>query len=372
VRGKSRKITGFVLRIVIAAALLVAVPVVVPQPSDFAHAQNRDDGRRGFNPFAPIFRLFGGGRERRKASKPTKRVTRRPSGTPPAFTAEPKDPDAGIILVVGDRMARGVADGLSFMLSDKPMVKVEKITEDRKGFTGEEPPDWSALALARIRGADVKAVVVMIGPNDMGRVFPGEPPVEFMTDEWIATYKRKVSGLVRAVRQERKPLIWVGLPPTNSELTNEDFTKLNGIFSESALDSRTWFVDLWDIFLNEEGAYSSFGPSVEGKRVRLRSGDKIGFTWAGFHKVAFFVERELSRILGGYGGYAFEGVDDDPNFIVLTGRNTSPEEELLGSANGGGEIDTSSLAYRFFVKGETLPVVPGRVDDTRLDSGPGS
>ncbi|MEH0070355.1 hypothetical protein V6L77_08495 [Pannonibacter sp. Pt2-lr] len=38
-------------------------------------------------------------------------------------------------------------------------------------------------------------------------------------------------------------------------------------------------------------------------------------------------------MLGGYGGLAFEGVADDPNFIVLTGRALSAEDHLAGDAS---------------------------------------
>ncbi len=371
-RASGSQVFSLPIRILVIAALMFTVPVVVPPFTDLAHAQSRD-GQRNFNPFAPIFRFLGGGRDtrRRKATKPVRRKTR-PSGTPPVFVEEPKDPDAGIVLVVGDRMARGLADGLKFLLADKTMVRVEPITEDKKGFTGESAPDWNSLALAKIRGADVKAVVMMLGQRDLGKKFPGEPPVEFLTDEWIRTYEKKVAGFVRAVRQERKPLIWVGLPPTGAELTNDSFSTLNGIFLENTTDSRVWFVDIWDIFLNDEGAYSSFGPSVEGKRLRLRSKNKIGFTWAGYKKVAFFVERELSRILGGYGGYAFEGIDDDPNFIVLTGRNSSPETELLGGKDDGPGPGEASADYQFLVEGKSLPAVPGRVDNTAFPADAGS
>jgi len=366
-----KKASGRGLKWLAVVLLAVATALVVPDPVGPAFAQSggtrSEDSSRSFNPFRPLLRLFGGGRDHRtrpKADAPVKRVTR-PAETPPPFTEEPKDPDAGVILVVGDRMAKGVGGGLKFLLADKPMVRVELLTEDKKGFAGDEAPDWATQLLAKIRGADVKAVVVMIGEHDLGKTFPGDPPVEFLTDAWIDTYRKKAADVVHTVRQERKPLIWVGLPPTNAEITNSDFGRLNDIFQGTVSDSRTWFVDIWDIFLNEEGAYSSYGPSVDGKNVRLRAGDKTGFTWAGYQKVAFFVERELSRILGGYGGYAFEGVDDDPDFIVLTGRVTSPEEELLGGKDNSPELKDDSVAYRFFVRGETLPDVPGRVDDTK-------
>ncbi|WP_459355182.1 SGNH/GDSL hydrolase family protein [Roseibium sp. M-1] len=320
---------------------------------------------KGFNPFAPLQRLFGGGERRDKPQQQTQKPrVARPTGAAPNFEILPKDPNAGLILVVGDRMARGVSDGLKFTLAEKPQVRVEPITDDRAGFTGENPPDWTTQVLAKIRGADVKAVVVMIGRQDLGKTFPGDPPKEFMTAEWLETYRAKVEALVRVVRQEKKPLVWVGLPPTNEELVNADFTQLNSIFQSGSEDRRVRYVDIWDIFLAEDGSYSSFGPDVDGKNTRLRTNDRIDFTWAGYRKVAFFVERELSRVLGGYGGLAFEGVDDDPNFIVLTGRTTSPEALLLGGEEDEA-INPLSRTYRFFVNGEPLPPIPGRVDDPR-------
>lgn len=353
----------------VLAVLFGEVPTALSQSAPAGEIVVAQNGPlRGFNPFAPLQRLFGGGAERRR--EPQKRVKKRPRATRPAgaaprFEVLPKDPDAGLILVVGDRMARGVAEGLKFTLAEKPQIKVERITEDKAGFTGETPPDWSTQVLSKIRGADVKAVVVMIGRRDLGKTFPGDPPIEFMTAEWLDTYRNKVEALVRVVRQEKKPIIWAGLPPTNNELTNGDFTQLNSLFQGAAADRRVRYVDIWDIFLAEDGSYSSFGPDVDGKNARLRTNDRIGFTWAGYRKVAFFVERELSRILGGYGGLAFEGVEDDPNFIVLTGRTTSPEALLLGGEEDKA-IDPDSAAYRFFVKGEPLKPMPGRVDDPRV------
>ncbi|WP_428643881.1 SGNH/GDSL hydrolase family protein [Roseibium sp.] len=367
----NRKTAGMFLRL---AALCVALLIGIDLQA--AAAQSARDTEiivaqngpfKGFNPFAPLKRLFGGGNKRTKAKKPQKQTTRasRPAGAPPKFEIQPKDPDAGLILVIGDRMARGVADGLKFTLADKPQIRVEAITEDLAGFAGEEVPDWTTMALSRIRGADVKAVVVMIGRRDMGKAFPGEPPVDFMTAEWLDIYRKKVDALIRAVRQEKKPIVWAGLPPTYDELVNGDFTQLNSIFQGASEDRRVRYVDIWDIFLAEDGSFSSFGPDVDGKNTRLRTQNRIGFTWAGYRKVAFFVERELSRLLGGYGGLAFEGVEDDPNFIVLTGRTTSPEALLLGGEEDKA-IDPGSAAYRLFVEGEPLEPMPGRVDDPRL------
>lgn len=365
---KSRAKTARFAAAVLAFALLA-------EPVDRAWAQTIPDQEivvaqngpfRGFNPFAPLQRLFGGERRTKKQPKTQQRPkVSRPAGAPPKFESVPKDPNAGLIVVVGDRMARGVADGLKFMLADKPHIRVEPVTQDKAGFTGETAPDWATDVLSKIRGGDVKAVVVMIGQRDLSKTFPGEPPVEFMTEEWLETYRSKVDALVRVVRQEKKPLVWAGLPPTNNKLINADFTQLNSIFEAAAADRRVRYVDIWDIFLAQDGSYSSFGPNVDGKNARLRTNDRIGFTWDGYRKVAFFVERELLRLLGSYGGLAFEGVEDDPNFIVLTGRTTSPEALLMGGEDER-SMDPKSRAYRFFVQGEPLQPMRGRVDNPQM------
>ncbi|WP_417687129.1 GDSL-type esterase/lipase family protein [Roseibium sp.] len=345
--------------------------------SGVAYAQSGSDlvrpapgNSKSFNPFQPLLKLFGADTRKRRPARQSNepRQASRPAGSPPRFEQVPKDPDAGVILVVGDRMARGVSDGLSFTLADKPMVMVEALTEDDAGLIGGDELDWEARVLARIRGGNVKAVVVMMGANDVGSALPGEPPVEFATDQWWATYQQRAERLLAAVRGERKPLLWVGLAPTGSELMNQDFTRLNALFSDVADAERGRFVDIWEVFLSEAGDYSSFGPDVDGKRQRLRTSDKIGFTWDGYRKVAFFAERQLSRILGGYGGLAFEGVEDDPNFIVLTGRTTSPEDELLGADAPVVEAGDEDPVNRFLVQGDPLKSFPGRVDYTGFAS----
>ncbi len=322
---------------------------------------------RSFNPLSPFLKMFGVETRKRRTTRSGQADTstrRTSTAAAPRFVETPKDPDAGIILVVGDRMARGIADGLAFTLADKPMVRVETLTEDKSGLAGDNAPDWNGRVLAKVRGADVKAVVITMGREDLGKRFLSEPPIEFGVDAWWSTYEKKVGSLVRTIRQERKPVLWVGLAPTGNALTNTDFVLLNDVFRGQTEAERGYFIGLWDVFLSDAGEYSSYGPDVDGKNLRLRTNDKIGFTWAGYRKVAFFVERQLSRLLGGYGGLAFEGVEDDPDFIVLTGRTTSPEDVLLGGDVDQETGEGKTLAHQYFVEGRPLQSVAGRVDNT--------
>lgn len=333
---------------------------------------------RSLNPVRPLLRLFKGDeRPRYRKRAPTRqkqRSTSRSSSSSssgsgnyskPRFVEQVKDPDAGVLLVVGDEMADGVAEGLKFTLLDKPMVRTEKLVARRSGLAGDDALDWSGKISAYDELERVRAVVVMIGQHDTGEALPGEPPVEFGTQAWSDAYRARVRSLISTLKDLRKPVIWIGLPPTNSDLTNVDFQLFNQIIREESEAAKTSYVGLWYIFLSDSGEYSSFGPDVDGQQKRLRSSDRVGFTWEGYLKVAFFVERELTRVLGGYGGLAFEGIADDPDFIVLTGRSTSSETDLLGADGSGTSADEprNTLGYRVLVKGEVVKAPAGRVDN---------
>ncbi|ADZ69276.1 GDSL-type esterase/lipase family protein [Polymorphum gilvum] len=367
--------------LVSCAALAICLSLTAALEPAFAQNSGRpvmpppEERGSGFNPFRPLMRLFGvtGPQRPVQEQKPVARQAPAqpavPAGTPPAFAELPKDPDAGVILVVGDRMAQGVKDGLAFTLAQKPVVRIDGLIETGRGLAGATAPAWNERVLARLRGDNVKAVVVMLGWHDLIELPGAAEPLPFGSEAWIAAYGARVKSLVQVVRQERKPVVWVGLPPAEAARTDAEFTLLNRIFQQEVEAARGVYVDISKVFLDDDEKYAAFGPDVDGQRRRLRTQDGIAFTWAGYRKVAFFVERELSRLLGGYGGLAFEGVEDDPNFIVLTGRTASPEDELVGEAGAPPAPEPDSLRHRFFVRGESLEPVAGRVDDTRLPAG---
>ncbi len=59
------------------------------------------------------------------------------------------------------------------------------------------------------------------------------------------------------------------------------------------------FVDIWDGFVDENGAFVYTGPDINGQPVRLRGADDgINVTKAGKRKIAFYAEKSLRRLLG--------------------------------------------------------------------------
>jgi hypothetical protein len=169
------------------------------------------------------------------------------------------------------------------------------------------------------------------------------------------------------------PLVWVGTPPFKSTRANSDMLALNEIFRKTADDSGGEFVDVWDGFVDEAGAFVATGPDIAGQPVRLRASDGINLTDAGKRKLAFYAEKPLRRLLGleqapdpaapalpipGAGTpIAAKGAPTDRTEpISLADPRLDGGEELLGATS------TASVA------GPAMPTLdatatPGRADD---------
>ena len=144
------------------------------------------------------------------------------------------------------------------------------------------------------------------------------------------------------------------------------------------------FVDIWDGFVDESGKFVITGSDVNGQQVRLRGSDGVSMTKAGKRKMAFYVEKELRRILGDAmtidgqkpGG---EAVSDlvvtaplDSADILRTQPISLTDPALDGGTVllGGSALDKGSGRSprdRMVEKGDFAAAPAGRVDDFRLD-----
>ncbi|WP_456243048.1 SGNH/GDSL hydrolase family protein [Stappia albiluteola] len=353
-------------------ALMLSLPVtltVMPEP---AYAQQGQRESSGFNPLRPLFRLFGidGGsrkRERPQQEEPAKRKQQaRREPAKPVVVEDPKDEDARTVLVVGDFLADGLNDGLVAAYAKTPSIKVDKLIFANNGLSDQPEPDYPTRVTQALQGRDISVVVIFTGAGDARDLVEGGATLEFKTPAWEEAYKRRIDKLAKAVRFQKRPLIWVSLPPTKGPQNRVNLVYLNELTKARVEAADGIFVDIWDVFMGEDGKYTSYGPDVEGTRRQLRPKSGVGFTWPGNRKVAFFCEREIARVIGPSGAFAFDGVEDDPNFIVLTGRTTSPETELAGGEEGLPPPVADTVQHRLIVKGEALAPVIGRIDDYRL------
>lgn len=231
---------------------------------------------------------------------PARRHSPQPAtrSSPPAVETVEKVADARKVLVVGDFVASGLADGLSEAFADAPGVVVVDRTNGSSGLVRDDYYDWPGRIGAIIEQEKPAAVVVLIGSNDRQamRIAGTSEPVR--SDAWTAAYTQRVEALARAVTSHELPLIWAGVPAFQSSSMSEDILAIDGIDRDAVAKAGGEFVDTWDGFVDENGKFVFTGSDINGQPVRLRGSDGINFTRAGKRKLAFYVEKPLRRLLG--------------------------------------------------------------------------
>jgi len=262
-------------------------------------------------------RLFGGP-PRREALPPPRQQQRMPaqrnlrSGAPEsqsrarriAAPPEPEPPavekldNALAILVIGDFMAGGLAEGLEEAYADSPGVRVVDRTNGSSGFVRDDFYDWNAEIGPILEEEKPAVAVVMIGSNDRQALTIDGRAERPRTEAWLKEYVRRVTAFAESIEAAGIPLVWTGVPPFKSSSMSSDMLAFNDIYSRAAEEAGGTFVDIWEGFVDENGTFTFTGPDMNGQPVRLRAGDGINLTRPAKRKIAFYVEKPLAKLLG--------------------------------------------------------------------------
>ncbi|MEQ1954195.1 SGNH/GDSL hydrolase family protein [Mesorhizobium sp. CN2-181] len=293
----------------------------------------------------------------------------------PEAVVSPKAPDAKTVLVLGDFIAGGLAEGLNVAFADDPNVRIADRSSGSSGFVREDHFDWPGQVTGIIEAEKPAAILVLIGANDRQPMRIGDTSAALRSEAWTREYSARVASFASAASATNVPLVWVGATPFKPSKAASDMLALNEIYRKVAADVGAEFIDVWDGFVDENGAFVTTGPDISGQPVRLRAGDGINLTDAGKRKLAYYTEKTLKRLLGigaapsGPGG--IPSVSAEPGGTVPLDR-TIPmaldDPALDGGANLlGASLASASAAPSAGVKpgaeNAAPAVVSGRADD---------
>ncbi|MFC3074424.1 SGNH/GDSL hydrolase family protein [Shinella pollutisoli] len=322
----------------------------------------------------------------RKAT-PTKRVKKRPKAveTVEKPAAVEKRSDARKVLVVGDFIAGGLGEGLEEAFETTPGIVVERRTNGSSGVVRDDYYDWPANLPGLIAETAPAVVVVSMGANDRQQMTVADAKEKFRSEGWTKEYEARVARIAALARQGGRPLFWVGMPAFQSSAMTADMTTLNTIYRAQVEKAGGEFIDIWDGFVDEEGRFVTSGSDINGQQVRLRGSDGINLTKAGKRKLAFYVEKEIRRVLGDAATDGTGRQGDLKDLVVVAPAEdaeitqtqpialTDPALDggtaLLGgavAAKGNGKSPREKLVE----KGEVADAPLGRVDDFRLRAAP--
>jgi hypothetical protein len=362
---------------VLAAATLILITAAQ------ASAQEQ---RRSRN----LFEFLFGDRQRSEPARKQPPVTRsrsaprsspadRPSQPPqPEVTTVEKSEAARVVLVVGDFMGSGLADALDDVFADNPDIRIVDGTNGSSGFVRNDVYDWPENIGGLIEGEKPAALVVMIGSNDRQQIRVDDGNLALLSEPWSKEYKARATKFAKAIHDHAIPYIWVGQPAFKYKSMLSDMLVFNDVYKNVAADTGGTFVDIWDGFVDENGAFIYNGPDVNGQPVQLRGSDGINLTSAGKAKVAFYAEKPLKKLLGitGAGGGMVPGIAALPNVGVPTGPSAridrTPPMSLNDLPADGGELlgqtmhvksEARTPAEKLTIEGLAPEPEPGRADD---------
>ena len=198
--------------------------------------------------------------------------------------------------VYGDEFAEALLQGLIAGLG--PEDRVELARKHKPIVSLIRPEQEDAIKAEEQSRELVHIGVIMIGLEDRGPIrVPGGASLKFGTEPWKDQYGQRADRLIKALKRRNIAVYVVGQPPLRRPDNNTDAETINELLRERAFVNGVRFIEVAASFLDENGAFSQFGPDLAGNRQKLREGDGYSFTQQGRAKLAAIVERDYKRDL---------------------------------------------------------------------------
>ncbi|MCO5065047.1 MAG: DUF459 domain-containing protein [Rhizobiaceae bacterium] len=236
----------------------------------------------------------------RGAKRPKKKSRTATGDTPaePQVEIVEKKPDARSVLVVGDFLAGGLAEGLQAQFAQDATVRVLDLSKGSSGFVRQDYFNWNTELPAMLDAEKPAAVIVMMGSNDRQQMKVNNVSEAVRSENWLKEYRARVGALADMLEERKVPYLWMGMPSFKTGKMTSDMLAFNDLYRAAALANKGEFIDIWDGFADEQGSYVQTGPDVNGQPVKLRASDGINMTRQGKAKLAFYADKPLRKLLG--------------------------------------------------------------------------
>lgn len=336
-----KKLPKQILYVMVFMLGLSVISVSLDFPQIQVHAETKTKKKN-----KSILQILFGKKEKKVVKTKVSTKKRRKTSSSAAkssVAALEKAENAQVMLVMGDFIASGIADGLKTAYRQVPNITVAKKTNGSSTIVRPDYYNWPQKSVEWITEFKPNTVVFNIGSNDRQDMNVNGLIVKFGKDEWWTEYRRRVAELASLIRSQNVNLLWVGVPSFKYKKMTTDILAFNVIYREEVEKVGGVFVDIWEGFVDVEGNFIYTGSDINGQQVRLRGSDGINLTAAGKRKIAFYVEKPAKRFLSNtldpfsspYGGFVASGPSvlepaRDPRLATRTQVYAFTDPELDG------------------------------------------
>jgi uncharacterized protein len=171
------------------------------------------------------------------AQRTTPRATRRnrpraaAAGAP---AAGEKLENARTVLVVGDFMAGGLADGLEEAFAGSPGIRIASRANGSSGFVRDDYYNWPAEIGGILEEEKPTVVLVMIGSNDRQQLTVDGQRESVRSEAWMKEYEARARKFAETIKQSGAPLMWVGMPAFKVSSMSADMVAFNDVYRSVA------------------------------------------------------------------------------------------------------------------------------------------
>lgn len=254
--------------------------------------------------------LFGEPEPPPVVEAPQQSAPREPvADAPPPKPKIEKSPTATRLAVFGDSLAIDFAKALDRFYAEDPNLAVIPMGVGDSGFVRPDFYDWNTVIGEQITQNTFDIAVVILGINDRQTIKVDGNSYKSLTPEWTNIYQQRINTFAAQLRIARKPTIWIGLPPMSKAEYSTALSQISAMYRMAAFANGAEYLDIFDRFLDEDGQYSSFGPDLNGQRVRMRKDDGIHFSAAGADKLAFYASQSIKLFYQGGGAVSLQVAD---------------------------------------------------------------
>ena len=336
--------------VAMAREAVVLAPVTVTADDGRILVAQQEEPRRKRRTLFDM--LFGDEPEQQEKApvveKPVVEQQRKKAALPPPEPKIEKAAGATRLMIFGDSMATDLGNALERLYAEDPNLAIINQGVGSSSFVRPDFFDWPKAVNDAIAENKFDVAIFFIGINDRQKMNLNGQSYGSLTPEWTAEYSTRIANVVKAMRAANKPIIWVGLPPVAPPKLGKALLQVNEIQRLAAFGGGAEFVDIYERFATEEGAYTERGPDLNGNQVRMRKDDGIHFATAGADKLAFYVNQVLRNYYRGGGAVGIEVAD--PLFGTDAQLMLRPPYQGLGQMKllevAGAVIPLTSAARR--------------------------
>lgn len=190
------------------------------------------------------------------------------------------------VLLMGDSIMMSVGPAIKKDVVDR--LKGEAVLK-AKVSTGLARPDvfdWREELLGTLTQDRFDYVVILMGTNDSQDFIDGDQLYTYGSKGWVKIYNKRIEDLLSLACLGAKHVIWLGLPPMQSEAFNLKAARINGWAKQQARkQSCAKYVPMDSIVGDQSGHFVSY-LEIRKKLEKVRTVDGIHLTAFGGNLVS--------------------------------------------------------------------------------------